>query len=81
MRILIAALFVLPLALHFAVEPSYAANVCTPACKKGEVCSMNSKGETRCKKPEIVLPDCNNDPLCGLRKKHRFKGPNSIQFR
>lgn len=81
MRILIAALFALPLALPFTANTSYAANVCTPACKKGEVCSMNSKGETRCKKPEIVLPDCNNDPLCGLRKKRRSNGPQSLQFR
>jgi len=81
MRILIAALFVLPLALPFAADPSYAAHVCTPACKTGEICTMNSKGETRCKVPEIVLPDCNNDPLCGLRKGRTGTRSNWIKAR
>jgi len=68
MRNLLSAAIVSAIALTLAAGPSSAAHTCTPACKKGEVCTMNSKGETRCKKQEIKgSEECKGDPLCGLQ--------------
>lgn len=63
-----------------AASSPYAANVCEPPCPKGQICVMKKNGDTYCKTPEIVLPDCGNDPLCGLDKKRKRKGPKSIQY-
>ena len=65
---LLSTAIISALALPLASGPSMAAHTCNPACKKGEVCTMNSKGETRCKKQEILgSEECKGDPLCGLQ--------------
>lgn len=55
--------------------------ICTPACPKGQVCkwAASGNGDTICSSDVIVLPDCGSDPLCGLDKKRRRRGPQSFQ--
>ncbi len=62
-----------------AASSPYAANVCEPSCPKGQICVMKKNGDTYCKTPEIVVPDCGNDPLCGLDKRGKRQGPKFIQ--
>ena len=82
MKSLIAAAFAIAFALPLAATAVDAAHQCTPACKKGEVCTMNSKGETRCKKQEIKgSEECKGDPLCGIRKSRSGSRANRILTR
>ena len=55
--------------------------VCTPACPAGQVCkwAASGNGETICSSDIISFPDCGSDPLCGVDKPHRRKGPRSLQ--
>ena len=54
-----------------------AAPTCTPACPKGQVCAWKDAngggGQTVCKTP-IILPNCGNDPLCGLDHGRKRRG-------
>ena len=39
---------------------------CPGGCPEGQICRMKSDGTSFCGEPPIKLPDCGNDPLCGI---------------
>jgi hypothetical protein len=56
--------------------------ICNPACPAGQICkwAASGNGATICSSDIISFPDCGNDPLCGLDKRRKRKGPSALQW-